>query len=159
MVAPYSLHGFARAGKTNGHSFKWKDNVLCIFANFFMAISSHDEPRACYFSNSTRLRGNNRRKHRTNSRMTFSMSGFVGRTELATADVADTSETGSPPVRPCVRKNGRKLEFSLHMEPDLFETGAFSKFLALAGGLAAPRETGKRTSEDQVVLLNRQRCR
>ena len=62
----------------------------------FMAISSHDESRACYFSNSTRLRGiNNRRKHRTNSRTTFSMSGFVGRTEIATVDIAYTSETAS----------------------------------------------------------------
>ena len=61
----------------------------------FMAISSHDEPRACFFNN-TRLRGiNNRRKDRTNSRTTFSMSGFVGRTEIATADIADTSETAS----------------------------------------------------------------
>ena len=62
----------------------------------FMAISSHDEPRACFISNSTRLRGiNNRRKDRTNSRTTFSMSGFVGRKEIATADIADTSETAS----------------------------------------------------------------
>ena len=78
------------------------------------------------------------------------MSGFVGRTEIATADIADTSETASLlSVHVC--ENMGTPEFPLHLEPDLFETGAFSKFLALAGGSAAPRETGKRTSEDQVV--------
>ena len=82
-----------------------------MFSGYLRTFHGHFEPRRAQrllHQQQHRLRGiNNRRKHRTNYRTTFSMSGLVGRTEIATADIADTSET----VRPCVRKHGGHRNF------------------------------------------------
>ena len=147
MVAPYSLHGFTRAGKSNGHSFKWKDNVLWIFANFSWPFRGTTSPEPA--SSATAPTEGHQQQEKAQDEFSNEVLHVRFCRQNGKSDSGHRRHLGDSPSV-CAKTWGT-LKCPLHLEPDLFETGALSKFLALAGGSAAPRETGKLTSEDQVV--------